>query len=93
MQELLNPVLGVLLAVLVERLPSSRARALGWLIGSLVCGAAVTVLTGEYAVSPELVLVDVPLTALSAALARSAVLGLAGRRTWRVVLPYRRSWG
>lgn len=89
-KELIPVLLGVGLALLVERLPTSRARVIGWLLGSVVAGVAVTVLTGEWAIAPELVLVDVPLVAGAAALTRVVLLRRARVDASPMFEPYRR---
>jgi hypothetical protein len=79
MKELIPVAMGVLLALACERHTTRRGRHIAWLIGSVVAGVAVTVLTGEWDISPAFVLIDVPLVAVSAVLTRLVVLKLARR--------------
>ena len=90
MKELIPVSLGVLLALACERHPTRRGRRIAWLVGSVVAGIAVTVLTGEWSISPAFVLIDIPLVAVSAVVTRLVVLGLARRNKTRVLAPYRR---
>jgi hypothetical protein len=90
MKELIPVVLGMLLALACERQQTQRGRRVAWVISSVVAGIAVTVLTGEWNISPAFVLIDVPLVAVSAVVTRLVVLGLARRNNARVLAPYRR---
>lgn len=90
MKELIPVALGVILALVCERLPSRRGRVIAWVVGSIVTGIAVTVATGEWEISPAFVLIDVPLVAVSAVATRYVVLNLARRHDARVLAPYRR---
>jgi hypothetical protein len=90
MKELIPVALGVLLSLACERHPTRRGRRIAWVIGSVVAGVAVTVLTGEWDISPAFVLIDVPLVAGSAVVTRSVVPELARRTRANVLAPYRR---
>jgi hypothetical protein len=90
MKELIPVGIGVLLALACERHSTGRGRRIAWVIGSVVAGVSVTVLTGEWYISPAFVLIDVPLVAVSAVVTRSVVLELARRNEARMLASYRR---
>ncbi|MFI7343341.1 hypothetical protein ACIBUY_35995 [Streptomyces sp. NPDC050085] len=70
--------LGVLLGVLAPRMRWFFAAA-----ASLVLGAAATVVSGEWAISPAFLLIDVPLVACSAFLSYAVARRLRTRAVGR----------
>jgi hypothetical protein len=77
--EIVPVYFGVVLALVCEAVPGRTARRVTWVLASVVGGVTATVVTGEYKISWEFVLIDVPIVALTAVATRFAVRALARR--------------
>ncbi|RIK46362.1 MAG: hypothetical protein DCC58_03415 [Chloroflexi bacterium] len=79
MHEVFPVLAGVLVGLVLLRVHSPRMKTLAFVALSVALGVTATVISGEYVIGWEFVLIDIPVVMLSAA----AVVVLAPRaRTW-----------
>lgn len=79
MHEIFPVLAGVLVGLVLLRIHSPRLKTAVFVVLSLILGVTATVISGEYAIGWEFVLIDIPVVMLSAA----AVVVLSPRvRTW-----------
>ncbi len=71
--EVLAVLAGILVGLIVARIAVTRLRRLVWLVLSVAGGGGVSWINGEFPLSPEFLLFDVPLVA---GVALALVLGL-----------------
>jgi hypothetical protein len=66
MNELFPAFCGALIGLICARIDDVRRRTECWLLLSLVCGVAATIISGEFRRGWEYLLIDVPLAAVAA---------------------------
>lgn len=65
MQEIFPIAAGVVAGLLALRVANARLRTLAFVVLSVLLGATATIISGEFAISWEFLLVDIPLVFLS----------------------------